>query len=106
MIADHDDAIPVLDDWQPPFLRPHAERGVDVVAGKRHRDPLDAVVCSERRRAGAEEKEAVEKLQVLGDAGVTQFNVYLMNGDEREQLERIGREIIPKVRELGIGSAS
>jgi hypothetical protein len=26
---------------------------------------------------------------------VTQFNVYLMNGDEREQLERIGREVIP-----------
>jgi len=39
--------------------------------------------------------EAIDKLRVLGDAGVTQFNVYLMNGDEREQLERIGREIIP-----------
>jgi probable F420-dependent oxidoreductase len=39
--------------------------------------------------------EAVEKLRVLADAGVTQFNVYLMNGDEREQLERIGREVIP-----------
>ena len=39
--------------------------------------------------------EVVEKLRVLEDAGVTQFNVYLMNGDEREQLERIGREVIP-----------
>src|SRR5262245_11417445 len=39
--------------------------------------------------------EAVAKLRVLEDAGVTQFNVYLMNGDEREQLERIGREVIP-----------
>jgi probable F420-dependent oxidoreductase len=39
--------------------------------------------------------EVVEKLRVLADAGVTQFNVYLMNGDEREQLERIGREVIP-----------
>jgi probable F420-dependent oxidoreductase len=43
--------------------------------------------------------EAVDKLRDLADAGVTQFNVYLMNGDEREQLERIGREIIPKLRE-------
>jgi probable F420-dependent oxidoreductase len=39
-------------------------------------------------------EEVVEKLRVLADAGVTQFNVYLMNGDEREQLERIGREVI------------
>ena len=39
--------------------------------------------------------EVVEKLRVLESAGVDQFNVYLMNGDEREQLERIGREVIP-----------
>ena len=39
--------------------------------------------------------EVVEKLRVLEDAGVDQLNVYLMNGDEREQLERIGREVIP-----------
>jgi alkanesulfonate monooxygenase SsuD/methylene tetrahydromethanopterin reductase-like flavin-dependent oxidoreductase (luciferase family) len=42
-----------------------------------------------------EAPEAIEKLRVLADAGVDQFNVYLMNGDEREQLERIGREVIP-----------
>ena len=41
--------------------------------------------------------EVVDKLNVLADAGVTQFNVYLMNGDEREQLERIGREVIPSM---------
>jgi probable F420-dependent oxidoreductase len=48
-----------------------------------------------------EADEAVEKLRVLEDAGVTQFNVYLMNGDEREQLERIGREVIPAVAVTG-----
>ena len=42
--------------------------------------------------------EVVEKLRVLEDAGVDQLNVYLMNGDEREQLERIGREVIPAMR--------
>jgi probable F420-dependent oxidoreductase len=42
-----------------------------------------------------EAPEAIEKLRVLADAGVDQFNVYLMNGDERDQLERIGREVIP-----------
>jgi probable F420-dependent oxidoreductase len=42
-----------------------------------------------------EAAEVVDKLRVLADAGVDQFNVYLMNGDEREQLERIGREVIP-----------
>jgi len=46
--------------------------------------------------------EAIEKLRVLADAGVTQFNVYLMNGDEREQLERIGKEIIPALRGVGV----
>jgi hypothetical protein len=43
---------------------------------------------------------------VLADAGVTQFNVYLMNGDEREQLERIGREVIPQVRDIGVAGAA
>ena len=45
-----------------------------------------------------EAAEVVDKLRVLADAGVDQFNVYLMNGDEREQLERIGREVIPAMR--------
>ena len=42
----------------------------------------------------------IDKLRDLADAGVDQFNVYLMNGDEREQLERIGREVIPTLREV------
>jgi alkanesulfonate monooxygenase SsuD/methylene tetrahydromethanopterin reductase-like flavin-dependent oxidoreductase (luciferase family) len=39
--------------------------------------------------------EVIDKLHELADAGVDQFNVYLMNGDERAQLDRIGREIVP-----------
>jgi probable F420-dependent oxidoreductase len=42
-----------------------------------------------------ETAEVIDKLHVLEAAGVDQFNVYLMNGDEREQLERIGRDVIP-----------
>lgn len=45
-----------------------------------------------------EAAEIVDKLHALADAGVDQFNVYLMNGDEREQLERIGREVVPAFR--------
>lgn len=37
----------------------------------------------------------VEKLRALADAGIDQFNVYLMNGDELDQLRRIGRDVIP-----------
>jgi len=37
----------------------------------------------------------VAKLRELEDAGVDQFNVYLMNGEEREQLRLIGRDVIP-----------
>jgi probable F420-dependent oxidoreductase len=42
--------------------------------------------------------EILDKLDILADAGVDQFNVYLMNGDEPDQIERIGRDIIPRVR--------
>jgi alkanesulfonate monooxygenase SsuD/methylene tetrahydromethanopterin reductase-like flavin-dependent oxidoreductase (luciferase family) len=35
-----------------------------------------------------------ERLDALRDAGVTQFNVYLMNGEEEDQLDVYGREII------------
>ena len=40
----------------------------------------------------------VAKLRRLAEAGVDQFNIYLMNGDEEAQLEIWGREIIPAVR--------
>jgi probable F420-dependent oxidoreductase len=46
----------------------------------------------------------VAKLKELAAAGVDQFNVYLMNGDEETQLELYGREVIPAMR--GIGSAT
>lgn len=38
------------------------------------------------------------KLAELAAAGVDQFNIYLMNGDEEETLEIYGREIIPAMR--------
>ena len=39
--------------------------------------------------------EHVAKLRELQAAGVDQFNIYLMNGDEEAQLEAYGRDIIP-----------
>jgi probable F420-dependent oxidoreductase len=44
--------------------------------------------------------EHVAKLRELADAGVDQFNLYLMNGDEEEQLAAYGRDVIPAVRDL------
>ena len=41
-----------------------------------------------------EPAEHVSKLQELVDA-VDQFNLYLMNGEEEEQLDRYGREVVP-----------
>ena len=40
-------------------------------------------------------EEHVAKLHELADAGVDQFNLYLMNGDEEAQLEAYGRDVIP-----------
>jgi probable F420-dependent oxidoreductase len=42
--------------------------------------------------------EHVAKLQELADAGVDQFNFYLMNGDEEDQVEAYGKDVIPAVR--------
>ena len=41
----------------------------------------------------------VAKLRELAAAGVDQFNLYLMNGDEEAQLEAYGRDVIPALRD-------
>ena len=38
----------------------------------------------------------VEKLHALASAGVTQFNLYLMSGDEEAQLQAFARQVFPK----------
>ena len=43
-------------------------------------------------------EDHVAKLRRLAEAGVDQFNIYLMNGDEEQVLEVYGREIIPAIR--------
>ncbi len=48
--------------------------------------------------------EHVERLRALAAAGVDQFNLYLMNGDEEEQLEIYGREIVPALRDVAASS--
>src|SRR3954449_1207251 len=44
--------------------------------------------------------EHVAKLRTLADAGVDQFNLYLMNGDEERQLEVYGSQVIPALRDV------
>jgi len=44
-------------------------------------------------------EEHVRRLLELHAAGVDQFNMYLMSGDEEDQLEVYGRDVIPAVRE-------
>jgi probable F420-dependent oxidoreductase len=38
------------------------------------------------------------KLKTLAQAGVTQFNIYLMCGDEEQTLDMYAREVVPKVK--------
>ena len=45
-------------------------------------------------------EEHVEKLRVLAEAGIDQFNLYLMNGNEEEQLELYGTHVIPALRDV------
>jgi alkanesulfonate monooxygenase SsuD/methylene tetrahydromethanopterin reductase-like flavin-dependent oxidoreductase (luciferase family) len=44
--------------------------------------------------------EHIAKLRELAAAGVDQFNLYLMNGDEEDQLALYGREVIPALRDV------
>jgi probable F420-dependent oxidoreductase len=41
----------------------------------------------------------LQRLRELEEAGVTQFNIYLMSGDEEATLEIYGRDIIPMFRQ-------
>jgi alkanesulfonate monooxygenase SsuD/methylene tetrahydromethanopterin reductase-like flavin-dependent oxidoreductase (luciferase family) len=43
-------------------------------------------------------EEHLRKLAELADAGVDQFNIYLMNGDEEQTLDFYGRQVIPQMR--------
>lgn len=45
-------------------------------------------------------EDHVRKLRELAAAGVDQFNVYLMNGDEEEMLDVYARDIIPALRNV------
>ena len=49
-------------------------------------------------------EEHVNKLVELDKAGVTQFNLYLMNGDEAEQLELFGTHVIPAYRAAAVNT--
>jgi probable F420-dependent oxidoreductase len=48
----------------------------------------------------------VAKLRLLAEAGVEQFNVYLMNGDEEEILDVYGSEIIPRLASVAPGETA
>ena len=42
-------------------------------------------------------EDHIKKLNALAEAGVDQFNIYLMNGDEETTLDVYSREIIPRM---------
>ncbi|HVG17819.1 MAG TPA: TIGR03842 family LLM class F420-dependent oxidoreductase [Blastocatellia bacterium] len=48
--------------------------------------------------------EHVRKLNELARAGVTQFNIYLMSGDEEETVDAYGREVMPQLHKQTAGS--
>jgi probable F420-dependent oxidoreductase len=41
--------------------------------------------------------EHARRLKELADVGVTQFNIYLMSGDEEQTVEQYGRDVIPEL---------
>jgi alkanesulfonate monooxygenase SsuD/methylene tetrahydromethanopterin reductase-like flavin-dependent oxidoreductase (luciferase family) len=43
-------------------------------------------------------EEHVRRLRELSGAGVDQFNLYLMSGDEKRQLDAYGSTVIPALK--------
>jgi hypothetical protein len=43
--------------------------------------------------------EHIRRLEELASIGVTQFNIYLMSGDEETQLEAYGRDVVSHFRQ-------
>ena len=86
-------------------MRVHVDRAGDDVLARR----VDRFVGSDNAAfvtdeivdrfclVGSAENHLV-RLRELERAGVNQFNLYLMNGNEEEQLELYGRDIIPAMR--------
>ena len=62
----------------------HAEVGSDNARFVSRRDHRCSSPSSGRHR------RTRERLEQLREAGVTQFNIYLMNGEEEEQLDLYG----------------
>ncbi len=66
--------------------------------GAKHGGFVDDETC-ERFCVLGDVDEHIAKLKTLRDHGVTQFNVYLMTGQQEEQLRVYGEQIIPALRE-------
>lgn len=50
-------------------------------------------------------EEHQRRLRELAALGVTQFNIYLMNGDEEATLDVYGREVLPALASVGVGTS-
>ena len=50
-------------------------------------------------------EQHLEKLAALADAGVDQFNIYLMNGDEEDMLATYARDIVPRMSTVAAARA-
>ena len=58
------------------------------------------VVVVLRHGLVGEPEQHIARLRTLAEAGVNQFNLYLMNGNEEEQVELYGKHVIPALRDL------
>jgi alkanesulfonate monooxygenase SsuD/methylene tetrahydromethanopterin reductase-like flavin-dependent oxidoreductase (luciferase family) len=62
--------------------------------GARHGEFVDDETCDRFCILGTAEQH-IEKLRRLREIGVSQYNIYLMAGDQEATLEAYGRDIIP-----------
>jgi probable F420-dependent oxidoreductase len=86
----------------PPALVEYVERkeGYDYSehsrTGAKHGSFVDDDTCDRFCILGTPEQH-VEKLRRLAAVGASQYNIYLMTGDQESTLETYGREVIPAV---------
>ena len=87
-----------------PFHPGEWERERESLLGPCNSDVTQASFLIDRFAVIGPPENHVRRLVELSEAGVDQFNLYLMSGDEEAQLEAYGSTIIPAFRNALAGA--
>jgi probable F420-dependent oxidoreductase len=106
VISKHDpkDLPAALTDYVTRMQREQYDYSEHSRVGAKHGEQISDETCERFSILGPPEAH-IEKLRRLEDAGVDQWNIYLMTSGQEETLEAYGRDVIPALRAASSASA-